>query len=1003
MENTSRFRRIVIVAPMRSHCETVRAIFENGPIETYLQRTRNDDLNRLKTLEKTFGIVAGTGVGKTVFLRKICEHHYGPNFPFTVVTKEIEATNATWQAPVLVCTTGIAMHYLQAGYITSEDSIIIDEVHQTSEHLEISMALAKYKGIPVSWMSATVDPKVYSDYFGTQELLHAEWKDPEKRAKIQIVRPGFERKPWIEQFMESNRFPDRVKDEKRGVAVFLPSRAMCEKYAEKYGKETEIAVNFYHGGESASKLTYYLRGEVKKPFILFMTAAGSSSLNVVGLDTVVIHDETYDRVINEATGVGVVQRVDLDNNKLLQMIGRVDGRVHGGEVYILTERDIRIETLKPEVPKFVLAGDLEQVALTCARCQIDLAELNPIGRINKQHYAKVRDTLVERGLISTDNRLTEYGQAVCRFPVPRVWAEHLVRAPNELKPFVTVIASCPTLYNMLVRDKGKHNFKEFKVENDDFLMKYRIVQFVIDSFTVVVRDQNDGGDRFQLRREFYEWAKEKGIYPRVIKDILLSIAAVCREMGVSLHAARREFTDVTEELSVAKLFKSMGVSAPALTGENADVKVSIGALLRQLYLEVGALTMSANGYTSDQKTHTECSDVSTCVGTGQVMLGLINARDTKYGVRYDLEGVALTIDDLRAHLDPSKRIIESVTTGCDAETFRISYRYSGFGFDTLVREEVEYEELPDDEPHLACVTKLVDAFASRLAALTMYLDEEETLSLEIADNNLKIVKAISEYKKALFLILNDNDPYTTFCYEAVPHIVATDVYKKMLAGTGIYTMTMAKKAGFDFRMSEALIPTEPLPEKPAPRPLPMPAYRAVEPRFGTNLGSLMNGAPVAIKHMNGSRATRPDPTVGVTSLASIKPMKTKAEIRKQQEREAREALKAELKTQWLDEPKGKTQARVDWLEAKAQELRDRIAAAEKKLAALRVADDQAAEKYNAEFANGDKGNAYSLWAKSSEAVKTANANLVELKKELMTKIDNMEIEALEIMEVLEAN
>jgi len=68
-----------------------------------------------------------------------------------------------------------------------------------------------------------------------------------------------------------------------------------------------------------------------------------------------------------------------------------------------------------------------------------------------------------------------------------------------------------------------------------------------------------------------------------------------------------------------------------------------------------------------------------------------------------------------------------------------------------------------------------------------------------------------------------------------------------------------------------------------------------------------------------------------------------------------------------------------------------------------VADDQAAEKYNAEFANGDKGNAYSLWAKSSEAVKTANANLVELKKELMTKIDNMEIEALEIMEVLEAN
>ena len=1012
MENTSKFRRIVIVAPMRSHCETVRAIFENGPIETYLKRTRQQELDRLKTLERPFGIVAGTGVGKTVFLRDICEHHYGPNFPFTVVTKEIEATNATWQAPMLVCTTGIAMHYLQSGYITNEDAIIIDEVHQTSVHLEISMALAKYKGIPVSWMSATIDPKVYADYFDTPELLLAEWKDPEKRAKVRIVRPQlYSRTPWIEQFMDTS-FIERVRTEKRGVAVFLPSRAMCEKYAEKYGQEEGIAVDFYHGGESAAKLRDYFRGKIEKPFILFMTVAGSSSLNVLGLDTVIIHDETYDRVINETTGVPVLQRLYLINNLLLQMIGRVDGRVHGGEVYILTERDIRVETLKPEVPQFVLAGDREQVALTCARCHIELADLDLIGGMDKKRYNQSRQVLVDRGLISTDNRLTEYGLAVCRFPVPRVWAEHLVRAPSELKPFVTVIASCPSLYNMINHDKAKRDIKEFKVQNDDFLTKYKIVQFIIDHFTVVARDQNDGSDRFQLRREFYEWAEKKGIYKRVIKDILLSIAAVCREMGVSLRMARDGFPDLSEDISVADIFQSVGITLHKEGDEALEKKISVGALMKQLYLEVDALTMSVNGYTSDRETHTDCSEASTCIGGASVIMGQTTARETKFGVRYDLEGVAVTTDDLRAHLDVEARTIESVTADYEGEYVTVRYSYSGFGFDAIASEEIEYEELPDDDAHRTCIPRAIEAFAERLAEFTLY-DEGNALPPEIVENNRKIINAISEYKKACHAILNDNNP---FCYDASPRVVAMDVYKKMLTGKDIYTMTAAKKANFNFRLSESLIPTEPLPEKPKLKagswetPI---SRTTVSPKFGTNVGSLLNGlppacagmaqagAPMPIKHMNGSRVTRPDPTVGATSLIGIKPMKTKAQIRREQERAAREALKVELEEQWLTEPKGKTQYRADWLEAEAQKLRDKIKAAEKKLVALRVADEKAAEKYNEEFAKGDRGNAYSQWAKASDAVKAANESLNALKNELNPKIDKIETEALEIMEELE--
>ena len=300
-----------------------------------------------------------------------------------------------------------------------------------------------------------------------------------------------------------------------------------------------------------------------------------------------------------------------------------------------------------------------------------------------------------------------------------------------------------------------------------------------------------------------------------------------------------------------------------LPNEALEKKISVGALMKQLYLEVDALTMSVNGYTSDRETHTDCSEASTCIGGASVIMGQTTARETKFGVRYDLEGVAVTTDDLRAHLDVEARTIESVTADYEGEYVTVRYSYSGFGFDAIASEEIEYEELPDDDAHRTCIPRAIEAFAERLAEFTLY-DEGNALPPEIVENNRKIINAISEYKKACHAILNDNNP---FCYDASPRVVAMDVYKKMLTGKDIYTMTAAKKANFNFRLSEALIPTEPLPEKPKPKagswetPI---SRTTVSPKFGTNVGSLLNGlppacagmaqagAPMPIKHMNGS-------------------------------------------------------------------------------------------------------------------------------------------------------
>ena len=63
-----------------------------------------------------------------------------------------------------------------------------------------------------------------------------------------------------------------------------------------------------------------------------MTAAGQSALNVQGLDTVIIDDTRFANVVEQ--GRNVLTRLHLGANEILQMAGRVHGRVAGGRVAV---------------------------------------------------------------------------------------------------------------------------------------------------------------------------------------------------------------------------------------------------------------------------------------------------------------------------------------------------------------------------------------------------------------------------------------------------------------------------------------------------------------------------------------------------------------------------------------------------------------------------------------------------------------------------------------------
>ena len=122
-----------------------------------------------------------------------------------------------------------------------------------------------------------------------------------------------------------------------------------------------------------------------------MTAAGQSALNIRGLDTVVIYDARYANVVER--GRNVLHRLYLGANEILQMAGRVHGRVPDGEVHSSSAIAIwSSSTLKPTPPEFQLAGDAERVAITCAAIGVDATDLDLPVPLDRTAYRRARSS-----------------------------------------------------------------------------------------------------------------------------------------------------------------------------------------------------------------------------------------------------------------------------------------------------------------------------------------------------------------------------------------------------------------------------------------------------------------------------------------------------------------------------------------------------------------------------------------------------------------------------------
>ena len=111
-----------------------------------------------------------------------------PELKVGVVNREREATPETPTWNVIIVTTGIARRWFEEGDILRHDTIIVDEIHQTSAELELCLALGKRVGCRFVWLSATVNPNFYARYLNSADVLQVYDFDPARAAQVRVIR-----------------------------------------------------------------------------------------------------------------------------------------------------------------------------------------------------------------------------------------------------------------------------------------------------------------------------------------------------------------------------------------------------------------------------------------------------------------------------------------------------------------------------------------------------------------------------------------------------------------------------------------------------------------------------------------------------------------------------------------------------------------------------------------------------------------------------------------------
>ncbi|HPZ07882.1 MAG TPA: helicase-related protein [Candidatus Eremiobacteraeota bacterium] len=386
-------------------------------------------------------------------------------------------------APILEITDGILVDWLRDKQIWYDELIILDEIHATSEQLEIAMGLIKRQGFRPWCLSATIDPRDIRDYFNAEVYYVSGINYPIHKKQIYKPLTDF----LYGDKIEKGYIKDKIISKGHSCLVFLPTRFETELWAaeieEVYGED--IICKYLHGGINVQEMEPFAHKEnIEKPFILFATPVAEQSITLDLDDVIIVNEKIF---VTEYMGVKRQQRIPLPPNSLIQMMGRC-GRYREGQVYVISDRfdsEINFEHLHPTLIDYTLANNTPfELAIILADRKVKLEDIELITDVDRKEYNFAVKMLKKRKIIDKHGQLTKEGEVVMNIPLDYNLAQFVATAPEEILDIVIFTASFGThgLYHLekffpdgtpfdIIRARQK-----LSVSQSDLLTKYNIAR-----------------------------------------------------------------------------------------------------------------------------------------------------------------------------------------------------------------------------------------------------------------------------------------------------------------------------------------------------------------------------------------------------------------------------------------------------------------------------------------------------------------------------------------------
>ena len=305
----------------------------------------------------------------------------------SIITKD---TQLNVEGKIKIVTDGVLLRMLAENSI-ADSSIYFDESHQMSSQLELCMTLAKKQETNARnlfrVMSATIDPREFLSFLGIHHVHRISGRAHPVSIDVEMARNLDDMFGFLTSFLYT-----LPKGE--SWLIFLPTRRLVEKYAGTHGGV------YIHGGLDGSEVNRIQeRAELDKNLKIFATNVIASSVNIY-VDNVLIFNEVVDS--KDRFGQKTLRYDTLDNNSLLQMMGRV-GRFKPGRAIILSETPIPKKIAPVPVRKALETETPFDLVLLMSKYGLKFSELQLISRVNQKEVTFAEDWLMEIGAIDRKN------------------------------------------------------------------------------------------------------------------------------------------------------------------------------------------------------------------------------------------------------------------------------------------------------------------------------------------------------------------------------------------------------------------------------------------------------------------------------------------------------------------------------------------------------------------------------------------------------------------------